>query len=220
MDFFALSPEMEEVEEATTSSQGTIDEEMSVEKQNKESEKDKKDKKDKKKKKKKSKKEKKRKDETKKEKKRRRERQDTDAWQKYMDIEDGDTVALAKFIEDVSEPLARAKKTGKRTFLDLCGGAGDVARRAEARHDHIGLGMDWKQGPIRVDLKKPCIYNYIELEIVEEGLAGSAMLHNPCETWCSARHGRPRRWNTSAATRQKRAHLGHSWALCQGSDET
>ena len=173
---------MEEVEEATTSSQGTIDEEMSVEKQNKESEKDKKDKKDKKKKKKKSKKEKKRKDETQKEKKR-RERQDTDAWQKYMDIEDFDTVALAKFIEDVSEPLARAKKTGKRTFLDLCGGAGDVARRAENRHDQIGLGMDWKQGPIRVDLKKPCIYNYIELEIVEEGLAGSAMLHNPCETW-------------------------------------
>ena len=190
MDFFALSPEKEEVEEATTSSQGTRDEEMSVEKQNKESEKDKKDKKDKKKKKK-SKKEKKRKDETKKEKKRRRERQDTDTWRKYMEIEDGDTVALAKFIEDVSEPLARAKKTGKRTFLDLCGGAGDVARRAEARHDHIGLGMDWKQGPIRVDLKKPCIYNYIELEIVEEGLAGSAMLHNPCETWCSARHGRP-----------------------------
>ena len=37
MDFFALSPEKEEVEEATTSSQGTIDEEMSVEKQNKES---------------------------------------------------------------------------------------------------------------------------------------------------------------------------------------
>ena len=208
MDFFALE---EEVAEATTSGHGTVDaEEMSVEKQHK-SKKDKKDKKkDKKDKKRKNKKRKQKK--SKKEKKRKEEwRQDSgeegtperegpevqDKRQKvHRDsvpeiMEDSDTLALAKFIEDVSEPLARAKKEEKKLFLDFCGGAGDVARRAEARHDHIGLGMDWKQGPIHVDLRKPCIYNYIELEIVEEGLAGSAMLHNPCETWCSARHGRP-----------------------------
>ena len=106
-------------------------------------------------------------------------------------IEDSDTAALAKFIENVRQPLVRAKKEGKKLFLDFCGGAGGVALRAEARHDHIGVGMDWKKGPIHVDLTKPCIYNYIEKDVVEENLAGCAMLHCPCETMCSARHGRP-----------------------------
>ena len=213
MDFFALVPERnvsEEVEEeAAASSQGTIDEKMSFgdksideEKQNKKSKKDKKD--QKKKKKKKSKKEKKRKEE---------QRQDADEVGSQEEecagpevqykrqkvhgdsvpeiVEDGDTFALAKFVEDVRESLERAKREEKKLFLDLCGGAGDVARRAEACHDHIGLGMDWKKGPIHVDLKKSCIYNYIKKHIVKEGLAGSAMIHCPCETWSSARHGRP-----------------------------
>ncbi len=253
MDFFALVPErnvLEEVEEVTTISQGTIDEEMSVEKQNKKSKKDKKDKKDKKKKKKKKKSkkekktrgarevqegegeegqgeeeeevqegegedgpgeedEKKSKKQNKKSKKERRQDADEegareregpevqDKRQKVHGdsvpeiIEDSDTFTLAKFIEDVREPLARAKKEEKKLFLDFCGGAGDVGRRAEACHDHIGVGMDWKQGPIHVDLKKHCIYNYIEKDIVEEDLVGGAMLHCPCETWSSARHGRP-----------------------------
>ena len=192
------------MKEATTSSQGTIDEEeMSVEKQKKKSKKDKKDKKKKKSKEDTSKKDKK----TNKKDKRRQDTYDTqeepeepelqDKKQKvHADsvpkiVEDIDTLALAKFIEDVSEPLARAKNEEKKLFLDFCGGAGDVARCAEARYDHIGVGMDWQRGPIRVDLKKHCIYNYIEKDLVEEKLVGSAMLHCPCETWCSARHGRP-----------------------------
>ena len=123
-------------------------------------------------------------------------------------LSDDDTYALAKFREDVSQPLAHAQhqramdpwtsmdihglaSRRKKLFLDICGGAGDVARRAASCHDHIAVGMDWKQGPIQVDLKKPCIYNYIEKEMVEEDLVGSGMVHCPCETWSSARHGRP-----------------------------
>ena len=141
MDFFALIPVrnvLEEEEEATTSSQGTIDEEMAMEKQSKKSKKSKKDKKDKKKKK-----------EKKSEKKQKEERrQDADEEGARMHegpevqdkrqkvhgdsvpeiIEDSDTFALAKFISDVSEPLARAKKEEKKLFLDFCGGAGDVQR--------------------------------------------------------------------------------------------
>ena len=103
----------------------------------------------------------------------------------------GDTFALAKFIGAAHELMARARKEQKKLFLDLCGGEGAVARRAQNRHGLIGVGMDWKKGPIHIDLKRSCIYNYVEKEMVEEGLVAAAMIHAPCETWSSAHHGRP-----------------------------
>ena len=106
-------------------------------------------------------------------------------------IKDGDTFALAKFIEEAHELLAQAIKEQKKLFLDICGGEGAVARRAQKHHGLIGMGMDWKKGPIHIDLKLVCIYNYVKKDMVEEGLVAAAMIHAPCETWSSARHGRP-----------------------------
>ena len=205
--------------DATTSGKCTIDEEMvmSMEKQNEEKweKKDKKEKKSEKKEDKKTKKEKM----SKKEKKKRKEEVVTGgipcrAWgaaeHGVPEVQDkrqkkwhgdpmpeivkdatGDTFALAKFIGEAHELMAWARKEQKKLFLDLCGGEGAVARRAQKQHGLIGVGMDWKKGPIHIDLKRSCIYNYVEKEMVEEGLVGAAMIHAPCETWSSARHGRP-----------------------------
>jgi hypothetical protein len=220
MDFFALVPErnvLEEVEEAATSGQGAIDEETSVKKRNEKSEEGEKDEK---KRKKKPEEGKKRKEEQKQDAKEEgaRERKGPGARGKRQKalgdcvpriIEDDDTTALAKFIADVREPLARAKEEKKKLFLDWCGGAGDVGLRAEARHGRVSVGMDWVRGPIYVDLKKPCVYNYIEKELVEEDLVGGGMLHCPCETWSPARHGRPGD-GTPVPLRDRKEHV---WGL-------
>lgn len=118
----------------------------------------------------------------------------------------GDTFALAKFIGEALKLLASAKKEQKKLFLDLCGGEGAVARRAQKHHGLIGVGMDWKKGPIHIDLKRSCIYNYVEKEMVEEGLVGAAMIHAPCETWSSARHGRPGD-GTPVPLRDRKTHI-------------
>ena len=109
-------------------------------------------------------------------------------WQ-YL-LSDPVLVNLKIFMEGSAPLVACARNKRRKMFIDLCGGSGALAHRALSAHDRVAVSVDWKKGPIRCDLKAPGIYKVIE-GWVQEGLVGEGHLHMPCETWTSARHGKP-----------------------------
>ena len=67
------------------------------------------------------------------------------------------------FVAAAHPIAARARKEGKKLFLNFCGANGELAHRAEAVHGLLGISLDWKKGPIRCDLKNPYIMKDIEV---------------------------------------------------------
>ena len=90
---------------------------------------------------------------------------------------------------------ARVSKAG--VFLDLCCGKGGVGKRAEAVHGQRAICVDWaSEDPaiIKCDLADPAIRTYIKTEIIDVSLrknfSVAGMLHIPCNTFSTARHGK------------------------------
>ena len=115
-----------------------------------------------------------------------------------MPLTDGGNAA--HFIRQSQMVLEEARGSNDGVFLDLCCGKGGVGKRVEAVHGHRSISVDWaKSGPgiIKCDLTDPAIRIYIKKEIIEESLSltkgfkVAGMLHVPCDTFTSARHGKP-----------------------------
>ena len=105
----------------------------------------------------------------------------------------------AVFMRESKAVLAEARGSNAGVFLDLCCGKGGVGKRAEAVHGQRAIRADWaSEDPaiIKCDLADPAIRTYIKMEIIDESLkkkcfSVAGMLHIPCETFSSARHGKP-----------------------------
>ena len=105
----------------------------------------------------------------------------------------------ARFIRASQAVLEEARGGNAGVFLDFCCGKGGVGKRAEAVHGHRAIRVDWEsEDPaiIKVDLADPAVRSYIKTEIIDVSLTKkcfsvASMLHVPCETFSSARHGKP-----------------------------
>ena len=105
----------------------------------------------------------------------------------------------APFMRESQAVLEEARGSNAGVFLDLCCGKGGVGMRAEAVHGQRAIRADWaSEDPaiIKCDLADPAIRIYIKTEIIDVSLkkkcfSVAGMLHIPCETFSSARHGKP-----------------------------
>ena len=106
----------------------------------------------------------------------------------------------AHFMRESQAVLEEARGSNAGVFLDLCcGKKGGVGKRAEAVHGQRAIRADWaSEDPaiIKCDLADPAIRTYIKTEIIDvsltkKGFSVAGMLHIPCETFSSARHGKP-----------------------------
>jgi len=110
-----------------------------------------------------------------------------------------DYTNAAHFIRESQVVLEEARGSKSGVFLDLCCGKGGVGKRAEAAHGQRAIRVDWAtEDPaiIKCDLADPAIRTYIKMEIIDMSLrekcfSVAGMLHVPCETFSSARHGKP-----------------------------
>ena len=69
-----------------------------------------------------------------------------------------------------------------------------MGKRAEAVHGQKAIMVDWaSEDPaiIKCDLKDPAVGTYIKMEMVDKKKITAGMCHIPCETFSSARHGKP-----------------------------
>ena len=110
-----------------------------------------------------------------------------------MPLTDCSNAAL--FIRESQAVLVEARGINAGVFLDLCCGKGGVGKRAEAVHQKRAIRVDWaSEDPsiIKCDLADPAIRRYIRTEIIDDdAISVAAMLHVPCDTFSSARHGTP-----------------------------
>jgi hypothetical protein len=114
-----------------------------------------------------------------------------------MPLTDYSNAAL--FMRESKAVLEEARGSNAGVFLDLCCGKGEVGKRAEAVHGQRAIRADWaSEDPaiINCDLADPAIRTYIKMEIIHLSLTKkcfsvAGMLHVPCETFSSARHGKP-----------------------------
>ena len=114
-----------------------------------------------------------------------------------MPLTDCSNAAL--FMRESQAVLEEARGSNAGVFLDLCCGKGGVGKRAEAVHGQRVIRADWaSEDPaiIKCDLADPAICTYIKTEIIDVSLTKkcflvAAMFHIPCETFSSARHGKP-----------------------------
>ena len=114
-----------------------------------------------------------------------------------MPLTDCSNAAL--FMRESQAVLEEARGSNAGVFLDLCCGKGGVGKRAEAVHGQRAIRVDWaSEDPaiIKCDLADPAIRTYIKTEIIDVSLTKkcfsvAGMLHVPCETFSSARHGKP-----------------------------
>jgi hypothetical protein len=114
-----------------------------------------------------------------------------------MPLTDCSNAAL--FMRESQAVLEEARGSNAGVFLDLCCGKGGVGKRAEAVHGQRAIRADWaSEDPaiIKCDLADPAIRTYIKTEIIDVSLTKkcfsvAGMLHVPCETFSSARHGKP-----------------------------
>ena len=113
-----------------------------------------------------------------------------------MPLTDPSNAAI--FIRGSQAVLEEAHGSDAGVFLDLCCGKGGVGKRAEAVHGQKVICVDLAgEDPaiIKCDLADPTIRTYIKREIIDRFLkkksSVAGMLHIPCETFSSARHGKP-----------------------------
>ena len=113
-----------------------------------------------------------------------------------MPLTDPSNAAI--FIRGSQAVLEEAHGSDAGVFLDLCCGKGGVGKRAEAVHGQKVICVDLAgEDPaiIKCDLADPAIRTYIKREIIDRFLkkksSVAGMLHIPCETFSSARHGKP-----------------------------
>ena len=114
-----------------------------------------------------------------------------------MPLTDCSNAAL--FMRESQAVLEEARGSNAGVFLDLCCGKGGVGQRAEAVHGQRVIRADWaSEDPaiIKCDLADPAIRSYINKAIIvvslkEKGFSVAGMLHIPCETFSSVRHGKP-----------------------------
>ena len=107
-----------------------------------------------------------------------------------------DKTNAALFIREAQAVLEEARGSNAGVFLDLCCGKGGVAKRAEAVHGRRAIRADWaSEDPaiIKCDLADPAIRTYVKKEIIDmkKCFSVAGHLHVPCETFSSARHGKP-----------------------------
>jgi len=110
-----------------------------------------------------------------------------------------DSSNAAHFMREAQVVLEEARGSNAGVFLDLCCGKGGVGKRAEAVHGQRAICVDWaREDPaiIKCDLTDPAILLYIKTEIIDvsltkKGFPVAGMLHVPCDTFSSARHGKP-----------------------------
>ena len=111
---------------------------------------------------------------------------------------DSSSTNLQNFIVRSKVVLEEARASNAGVFLDLCCGAGGVGKRAESVHGYRSISVDWKAREswiIQCDLADPAIRSWIKTEIIDDKNSSkngvACMLHIPCETFSSARHGKP-----------------------------
>ena len=109
-----------------------------------------------------------------------------------MPLTDPSNAAI--FIRESQPVLEKAHGSDAGVFLDLCCGKGGVGKRAEAVHGQKIIRVDLaSEDPAitKCDLADPAIRAYMKREIIDRCFSVAGMLHIPCETFSSARHGKP-----------------------------